>query len=303
MSNLFIGERVPDNSTKLYTPNCEILPGMALPDGVRRVALAVEYHGAGFRGFQQQEDGVPTVQAALQSALSQVANEPITIACAGRTDACVHATHQIVHFDTRAIRSVKAWTAGVNANLPAGVSVKWAAEVSAEFHARFSARERSYRYIIFNSPFRPALMSDQLTWCKEPLDVALMQAGAKHLIGEHNFNAFRAAQCQARHPNRHIKRIDLARRGNLIVMEITANAFLHHMVRNIAGVLMRVGKGWAEPAWVGEVLASQDRTCAAETAPPFGLYLVHVAYPAQFKIPEMAPGPCFLAEKLGDFGP
>ncbi|MDN3639448.1 tRNA pseudouridine(38-40) synthase TruA [Simiduia curdlanivorans] len=275
---------------------------MALPDGVRRVALAVEYHGAGFHGFQQQEAGVPTVQASLQLALSQVANEPITIACAGRTDASVHATHQIVHFDTRAQRSVKAWTAGVNANLPSGVSVKWAAEVPAAFHARFSARDRTYRYIIFNSPFRPALMADQLTWCKEPLDIELMQAGAKHLLGEHNFNAFRAAQCQARHPNREIKRIDLARRGNLIVMEISANAFLHHMVRNIAGVLMRVGKGWSEPAWVAEVLASQDRTKAAETAAPYGLYLVHVAYPELFEIPNMPPGPCFLAEKLGDFG-
>lgn len=287
---------------KEYTPNCEILLGMSLPDGVRRVALAVEYHGGGFRGFQQQEEGVATVQASLQAALSQVANEPITVACAGRTDACVHATHQIVHFDTRAQRSVKAWTAGVNANLPAGVSIKWAGEVSALFHARFSARDRTYRYVIFNSPFRPALMADQLTWCKEPLDADLMQAGANHLLGEHNFNAFRAAQCQARHPNREIKRIDIARRGNLIIIEITANAFLHHMVRNIAGVLMRVGKAWSSPEWVAEVLASQDRTRAAETAPPYGLYLVHVAYPDQFEIPNMPPGPCFLAENLGDFG-
>lgn len=286
---------------KLYTPNCEITGGLQLPEGVRRVALAVEYHGGAFRGFQQQESGVPTVQLALQEALSQVANEPISLVCAGRTDACVHATNQVVHFDTRATRSAKAWTAGVNANLPAGVAIKWAAEVPAEFHARFSARDRTYRYIIFNSPFRPALFNDQLTWCREPLDVGRMRAGAAHLIGEHNFNALRAAQCQARHPVRHIKRIDLAQRGDLIVMEVSANAFLHHMVRNIAGVLMRVGKGWAEPEWVAQVLASQDRTQAAETAPPYGLYLVSVAYPSEFGIPEFSPGPCFLAEKLGGF--
>lgn len=286
---------------KIYTPNCEIVAGMQLPEGVRRVALSLEYHGGSFRGFQQQEEGVPTVQSALQHALSKVANEPITLACAGRTDAAVHATNQVVHFDTRADRTAKAWTAGVNANLPAGVSIKWAAEVAPEFHARFSARERTYRYIIFNSPFRPALQHDQLTWCREPLDVDRMRAGAQQLIGEHNFNAFRAAQCQARHPVREIKRIDLARRGDLIIIEITANAFLHHMVRNISGVLMRVGKGWANVDWVSEVLASQDRTKAAETAPPYGLYLVHVAYPAQFGLPEFQPGPCFLAEKLGDF--
>lgn len=286
---------------KLYTPNCEILPGMVLPDGVSRIALAVEYHGGSFHGFQQQEMGVPTVQASLQLALSKVANETITVACAGRTDASVHATNQMVHFDTRAVRTVKAWTAGVNANLPSGVAIKWASEISPHFHARFSARERTYRYVIFNSPFRPALMFDQLTWCKEPLDVAMMQAGANHLVGEHNFNAFRAAQCQARHPNRHVKRIDLTRHGDLIVIEITANAFLHHMVRNIAGVLMRVGKGWAQPDWVSEVLASQRRACAAETAPPYGLYLVRVAYPETFELPSFSPGPCFLADKLGDF--
>ncbi|UTA49280.1 tRNA pseudouridine(38-40) synthase TruA [Simiduia sp. 21SJ11W-1] len=286
---------------KIYTPNCEIVNGVSLPEGVRRVALALEYHGGSFRGFQQQEAGVPTVQASLQDALSKVANEPITLVCAGRTDAEVHATNQVVHFDTRAVRSAKAWTAGVNANLPAGVAVKWAAEVPPAFHARFSARERTYRYIIFNSPMRPALQHDQLTWCREPLDVNRMRAGAKHLLGEHDFNAFRAAQCQARHPVREIKRIDLAVRGDLIIMEITANAFLHHMVRNIAGVLMRVGKGWAETGWVGEVLASKDRTQAAETAPPYGLYLVHVAYPQEFNLPQFRPGPCFLAEKLGDF--
>ncbi|AFU97353.1 tRNA pseudouridine synthase A [Simiduia agarivorans SA1 = DSM 21679] len=287
---------------KIYTPNGEILPGMALPEGVRRVALALEYHGGSFRGFQQQEEGVPTVQAALQQALSKVANEPITLVCAGRTDACVHATHQVVHFDTRALRQPKAWTQGVNAHLPAGVAIKWAGEVPGEFHARFSARERTYRYVIYNSPTRPALMHDQLTWCREPLDLARMQAGAAHLIGEHDFNAFRAAQCQARHPVREIKRIDLARRGDLLVMEITANAFLHHMVRNIAGVLMRVGKGWAEPGWVAEVLASRDRTRAAETAPPYGLYLVHVAYPDTFSLPVFAPGPSFFPEGLGEFG-
>lgn len=287
---------------KDYTPNCELLPGMALPAGVRRVALAVEYHGGSFRGFQQQEPGVPTVQAALQTALSRVADEPITLVCAGRTDACVHGTNQIVHFDTHAVRQAKAWTAGVNAHLPAGVAVKWAAEVAGQFHARFSARERTYRYVIFNSPCRPALMHDQLTWCKEPLALARMQAGSRHLIGEHDFNAFRAAQCQARHAVREIKRIDLARRGDLVIMEITANAFLHHMVRNIAGVLMRVGKGWAEPDWVKAVLDSRDRTRAAETAPPFGLYLVAVNYPPEFGLPAFAPGPSFLPEALGQFG-
>lgn len=274
---------------------------MSLPDGVRRVALAVEYHGASFRGFQQQPNGVLTVQDSLQVALSKVANEAIIVACAGRTDAGVHATNQLVHFDTRAERTQRGWTAGVNANLPDGIAITWAAPVPAQFHARFSARARTYRYIIYNSSIRPALMSDQLTWCREPLQVERMRDAAQHLLGEHDFTSFRATQCQAHHPRREIKRIDVAQRGKLIVIEITANAFLHHMVRNIAGALMRVGKGWAETEWVAEVLAAQDRTKAAETAPPFGLYLVNVHYPAEFDLPEFAPGPCFLAEPLGGF--
>lgn len=282
----------------IYRRNCELKEGMEFPQGMQRWALCVEYNGASFHGFQLQSFDVETVQRSLEAALSSVADEPITLVCAGRTDAGVHASAQIVHFDTLAERPTKAWVLGVNGRLPSGVSVKWAQAVSPHFHARFSAQARRYRYIIYNSPTRPALLWDQLTWQKRALDYSKMLAGAAPLIGEHDFSSFRAAQCQARQPVRQLHYIRFARYRQLIIMEISANAFLHHMVRNIAGVLMTVGCGDKPVAWVEEVLKAQDRTRGGVTAPGAGLYLVGVDYPEHFELPTPEAGPLFLPESL-----
>jgi len=281
-----------------YQLNCELAVGVSLPKGVYRIALCIEYNGAKFHGFQAQKDGVATVQESLEYALSQVAAEPIRLVCAGRTDTAVHATGQIAHFDTRAQRLPKAWMLGVRAHMPRDITVRWAQQVSPQFHARFSARARTYRYIICNTEVRPALMRDQMTWTRFHLDIELMRAGAACLLGEHDFSSFRAAQCQARHPIRQIHRLDLVERAGLIIMEIQANAFLHHMVRNIMGTLIAVGHGDQAPEWVAQVLATRNRCEAAETAPPNGLYLVNVAYPDEFELPVSLPGPYFLSEPL-----
>lgn len=294
-----------DNRVKLgmkpYEPGCELLDGMELPEGVRRVALGVEYKGTEFHGFQQQPNGVKTVQQALERALSKVADEPISLVCAGRTDAGVHATCQVVHFDTRAVRPTKAWLKGVKPHLPDSISVKWAQEVPGSFHARFSALERTYRYLLCDADMKPALLHDQVTWSAHKLDVELMYRAAQSLVGEHDFTSYRAAQCQAKSPIRHVDYVDFARRGDLIVMEIRANAFLHHMVRNIVGVLQAVGAGQKPAQWVAEVLEARDRSAGGVTAKPEGLYLVHAAYPEHFKLPQYLPGPLFLSEPLKGF--
>lgn len=282
-----------------YRLNCELAEGVSLPVGVRRVALAVEYNGSKYHGFQVQKGAVSTVQGDLEKALSKVAAEPIKLVCAGRTDTGVHGTNQIVHFDTAADRPERAWLLGVRAHMSRDVTIRWAREVSPRFHARFSARARTYRYVICNTEVRPALMHDQITWSRYPLDIERMREGAKCLLGEHDFTSFRAAQCQARHPVRTILRLDLVQKADLIVMEIQANAFLHHMVRNIMGVLMSVGNGEREPSWVQEVLDARDRRAAGTTAPPCGLYLVKVEYPTQFELPVNVPGPYFLPEAVG----
>ncbi|MGQ9424715.1 tRNA pseudouridine(38-40) synthase TruA [Gilvimarinus sp. F26214L] len=281
-----------------YTRNCELKPGMMFPEGMRRVCLCVEYNGAQFHGFQAQKFAVDTVQKSLQAALSSVADEPITLVCAGRTDAGVHASSQIVHFDTLAERPLKAWSLGVNARLPQGVSVRWAREIGPEFHARFSAVARSYRYIVYNSPTRPALMRDQVTWQKRPMNFERMVEAARCLVGEHDFSSFRASQCQARSPVRHLQRLRFARTRELMVVELRANAFLHHMVRNIMGVLMTVACGDKPAEWVAQVLEARDRTQGGVTAPAAGLYLVRVEYPEAFDLPAGEGGPYFLPETL-----
>ncbi len=296
-----MGETNVVKTQRLYSRNCELKDGLLLPEGMRRIAMSVEYNGVEFHGFQAQRSGVATVQQALEQALSRVADEPISLVCAGRTDAGVHGTNQVVHFDTLALRPTRAWTRGVRAHLPDGVSVRWALQVPGDFHARFSARSRTYRYVICNRETRPALMVDQLTWHRYPLDVALMQRAANYLLGEHDFSAFRASQCQARSPVRCIEAIDLVRRGELIVMEVRANAFLHHMVRNIVGALLPVGEGLQSPEWVAEVLASRSRCAGGVTAPPQGLYLVSVDYPSRFALPDSPPGPALFSEPVGGF--
>ncbi|WP_111641978.1 tRNA pseudouridine(38-40) synthase TruA [Marinimicrobium alkaliphilum] len=282
-----------------YRRNGEIFPDTPWPEGMRRVALAVEYNGGAFHGFQTQRSGVVTVQQSLEQALSAVAAEPITLVCAGRTDAAVHATGQIVHFDTLAQRPMKAWIQGTRAHLPHGISVRWAQEVPPGFHARFSARSRTYRYLISDRPSYCALLHDQVTWSRHTLAVDKMRRAAEALVGEHDFTSFRASQCQAKSPVRRIEHLHIVRRGELIVLEIKANAFLHHMVRNIVGVLMSVGAGHAPESWAAEVLAARDRTSGGITARPFGLYLVAVDYARHWALPGLVPGPLFLSDPVG----
>ncbi|TQV67692.1 tRNA pseudouridine(38-40) synthase TruA [Exilibacterium tricleocarpae] len=282
-----------------YTRNGEFLPGQQWPPGMTRVALSVEYNGVPYHGFQAQRTGVATVQRTLEAALSKIAAEAITLVCAGRTDAAVHATNQVVHFDTLAERRDRAWVLGTNTHLPDTISVRWSRVVEPQFHARFSARCRTYRYLIYNGAVRTALQHDQFTYFHRALDLEAMRAGAATLLGEHDFSAFRASQCQAKNPVRRIDRLDIARFGDLVILEVRANAFLHHMVRNIAGVLLAVGCGDCPPGWVAEVLASRDRNAAGVTAPAAGLYLVAIDYPARFGLPPQVPGPHCLPFALG----
>ncbi|MCQ4346717.1 tRNA pseudouridine(38-40) synthase TruA [Pseudomonas stutzeri] len=263
--------------------------------GVSRIALGVEYKGARYRGWQRQEAGVPSVQEALERALSKVAAEPVSILCAGRTDAAVHASGQVVHFDTRVERPLKAWVMGANANLPGDISVTWAQPMPAHFHARFSAVARRYRYVIYNDPVRPAHMAEEVTWNHRPLDVARMRAAAGALVGTHDFTSFRAVQCQAKSPVKTIHHLRIVEHGRFIVLDVRANAFLHHMVRNIAGVLMTIGAGEREPQWTEEILAARDRRSGGVTAHPYGLYLVQVEYPDEFQLPQRYLGPHFLS--------
>ncbi len=263
--------------------------------GVSRIALGVEYKGARYRGWQRQEAGVPSVQEALERALSKVAAEPVSIICAGRTDAAVHASGQVVHFDTGVERPLKAWIMGTNANLPGDISVTWAQPMPAHFHARFSAVARRYRYVIYNDPVRPAHLAEEITWNHRPLEVARMRAAARALVGTHDFTSFRAVQCQAKSPIKTIHHLEVIEHGRFIVLDVRANAFLHHMVRNIAGVLMAIGAGEREPQWVAEILAARDRRSGGVTAHPYGLYLVQVEYPDEFQLPQRYLGPHFLS--------
>ncbi len=248
-----------------------------------RFACAVEYDGAGFSGWQRQ-DHARSVQEAVEKALSFVADHAVQVTCAGRTDAGVHATWQIIHFDTRAERSLRSWQLGANANLPADTRLLRVQPVADDFHARFSAQARRYRYVILNREVPSALLRQRVTWEHRPLDVECMAAGAQHLLGEHDFSSFRALACQARSPVRTVQRLEVTRSGDLLYLDVQANAFLHHMVRNIAGVLITVGRGERPADWIAEVLAHRDRTRGGVTAPASGLYLVGVSYPDRFSI-------------------
>lgn len=250
-----------------------------------RIALGIEYNGHNFYGWQYQE-GLATVQGALQEALGKVANENIFLHCAGRTDANVHALGQVVHFDTHAKRHIDAWIWGVNAHLPPSIAVRWARQVDYHFHARFTAVARRYRYVIFNHPIRPAILSTRATWHYYPLDIDRMRDAAAYLIGEQDFSSFRSSQCNSKTPMRNVTDFVIERRGDFVIFEIEANAFLHHMVRNIAGSLMKIGAGMKEPVWMREVLAAKSRRAAAETAPADGLYLIKVRYPEPYIFPQ-----------------
>lgn len=261
---------------------------------MRRIALGLEYDGANLNGFQRQASTKHTVQEHLEHALSVIAQENITLVCAGRTDAGVHATEQVVHFDTLAERPDKAWVQGVNTHLPDNIRVHWAQPCSETFHARFSAQSRTYRYILRSANTRSATLGKLVTHIPYALNKELMKQASEMLIGEHDFSAFRSSQCQANNPVRQMEYINWFEQGELTVMEIKANAFLHHMVRNIVGTLLEVGRGAKNTEWVAEVLASKDRRSAGATAPPWGLYLVGVDYPSSFNLPLTKKGPIFL---------
>lgn len=249
-----------------------------------KFALGIEYAGTDFSGWQIQQRGV-TVQGTLEGVLSRVADRPVQVICAGRTDAGVHATGQVVHFETEAIRPLRAYLAGCNTLLPRTISVRWVEQVDHRFHARFSALSRRYRYVICNTPMHSAVNAGRATWFRHPLDAEKMQKGADCLLGEHDFSSFRSSACESHSVHRFMQMIQVRREGQFVLIDVQANAFLHHMVRNIVGVLLRIGAGFNPPDWAEEVLVARDRRMAAETAPAEGLYFVQVDYPAPWQFP------------------
>lgn len=250
-----------------------------------KLALGVEYNGHGFHGWQIQ-DNLITVQGCIEEALQKIADAPIQIFCAGRTDAGVHATGQVIHFETDVKRDLRAWILGTNRHLPDAIAIRWVREVDEHFHARFSAESRRYRYIIYNHSSRPALFAHRATWYHYPLDINRMQQAANYLLGEHDFTSFRSSACQSHSPVRTVLDVQVKRQDDFVIFEIEANAFLHHMVRNLSGALMRIGSHFQEPDWIPTLIEAKDRRLAAEKADPDGLYLCNVMYPIQYSFPK-----------------
>ncbi|MFL6620998.1 MAG: tRNA pseudouridine(38-40) synthase TruA [Sulfurifustis sp.] len=255
-----------------------------------RIAAIIEYDGSRFSGWQLQTHR-PSIQGCVQEALSKVADEPIRVTAAGRTDAGVHALGQVIHFDTNATRSAYSWVRGANSNLPREIALLWAAEVDASFHARARATGRHYRYVILNRPIRPTYLAAHVTHEYRPLDIERMRAAAQYLIGEHDFTSFRSVECEAKSPVREMRALRVERQGEIVHIHAYANAFLHHMVRNLAGVLMTIGAGERDAAWAREVLEARDRKRGGVTAAAEGLYLTAVEYPEAFRIPQLACAP------------
>lgn len=249
------------------------------------MAVGLEYDGSAYAGWQTQVNAT-AVQSIVERALSRVANEPVAVSCAGRTDAGVHALTQVIHFDTSATRPLRGWMLGTNADLPDDIAVRWVLPVAPHFHARYSALSRTYCYVILNRSARTALGAKRVAWVPRPLDAASMSQATAHLVGEHDFSAFRAAECQAKSPVRELHELRVQRVGDYIAITVTANAFLHHMVRNLAGLLIRIGQGDAPPEHAAAVLASRDRRQSGVTAPAAGLYFQRVRYPAEFGLPQ-----------------
>lgn len=252
---------------------------------MRRVVLGLEYCGTGFEGWQTQRHG-RTVQDVLTRAVQQIAGHDIALTCAGRTDTGVHAAVQVAHFDCSAVRPVSAWVRGVNSHLPDGVVVNWAREVSDDFHARFSAQTRRYRYVLLNRPVRSALLNGRVGWHHAPLDIDAMQEAIAFLRGRHDFSSFRAAECQAHTPVREVLVAEVRACGEWFIFDFEANAFLHHMIRNMVGALVHVGRGAAEAPWMGDLLAERNRRKAPPTFSPAGLYLAGVRYPDGWDLPD-----------------
>jgi tRNA pseudouridine38-40 synthase len=259
-----------------------------------RFAIGVDFKGGAYRGWQTQQPGVRSVQETVEAAIGKVANHPVTVIAAGRTDAGVHASGMVAHFDTQAERPERSWLLGVNTQLPKDIALRWIQPVSDEFHARFRAVARRYRYVIYNHPLRSSLLAGMVTWHYHALNAQRMQEAAQHLVGEHDFTSFRAIGCQAKKATRHVHFLQVTQKGSLIILDIQADGFLHHMVRNIAGVLLKIGQGEAEPTWAKDVLAAKDRTMAGITAPAEGLYFVDALYPESFQLPKEPLGPVFL---------
>ena len=252
---------------------------------MNRYAIGIEYDGSAYAGWQTQQS-LRTVQGLVENALRNVAAEPVELICAGRTDAGVHARWQVAHFDTRVTRPLRGWVLGANTDLPRDVSVVWARPVPLHFHARYSAEARTYRYLILNRGSRSALAAKRAAWIYKPLDHERMAEAATVLCGHHDFSAFRSSECQSHSPVRRLEQLSVEREGAWVSIEVTANAFLHHMVRNIAGLLIAIGRGDAPAAWAREVLQSRDRTRGAPTAPAEGLYFWDVRYPKAFGLPD-----------------
>jgi tRNA pseudouridine38-40 synthase len=252
-----------------------------------KIALGVEYDGNQFHGWQLQQEGVRTVQLCLEQAVAKVANHDVRLFCAGRTDTGVHAVGQVAHFETDAVRTERQWLLGINVNLPSDISVNWVKFVDGDFHARFSAMSRSYRYFIWNRPTRSALLTGKVNWTHYDLDHDVMHKAAQDLVGTHDFSSYRALQCQAKSPVKTLHKLDVERNGDMVVLKLHANAFLHHMVRNIAGVLITIGRHERPVDWAAEVLSYKDRTLGGVTAAPDGLYFESVEYPEEFAIPSV----------------
>jgi tRNA pseudouridine38-40 synthase len=251
-----------------------------------RIAIGVEYDGSQFHGWQSQPV-LQTVQDTLEHAMTKIAAERVTMIAAGRTDTGVHALGQVAHFDTQAARPQQAWIRGVNSHLPPAVAVRWAQEVDREFHARHSAISRRYRYVLFNHPVRPALLSGRVGWYHRPLDVDAMSQAAQHLIGEHDFSSLRSSQCQAKSPIKTLHEALVSRHGDYVLFDFHGGGFLHHMVRNILGSLLWVGQGKESPEWIGRILAARDRTLAAPTFAADGLYFIGAEYDQHWQLPQV----------------
>lgn len=260
-----------------------------------RWALGVEYDGSEYFGWQRQAE-VDSIQSQVEMALSSIANEPIDVQCAGRTDAGVHATGQVIHFETNAIRNEGAWTLGINSKLPDNIAVRWVKAVDDSFHARFSATARRYRYVIYNHHLRPGILRRGVSHYLGEIDENKMHRAAQSLIGEQDFTSFRAIHCQSKTPFRNVHKVSVTRQGMYVMVDIKANAFLHHMVRNIVGSLLEIGLGRQNEDWMAYLLSLKDRNQAAATAKPNGLYLVDVTYPDEFQLPKLALGPLFMLD-------
>ena len=250
-----------------------------------RYAMALEYDGSPFMGWQKHDTG-DTIQAAVEKAVSFVANAPVEVVCSGRTDARVSARCQLVHFDSDAPRDVRAWVLGTNTRLPDSIRALWMQPVPDDFHARYSARARRYRYSLLIRAVKPAINRQCLSWSREELDATRMHEAAQKILGEQDFSAFRTVQCQAKHPNRNLHRLDVSREGDTIYFDVQANAFLHHMVRNLVGSLLLIGKGEQPVDWMKTLLDGRDRTVAGPTAPAEGLMFLGALYPPEWGLPE-----------------